>query len=393
MAYVSESDRPLFTSLQYCIRCGMPSTEEGLTFDEMRICTLCRSSEQKMRISWKERDEALRDILSRYRGRDPRNYDCIVPISGGKDSAFQLYLLTHVYGMKPLAVTFSHNWFSPTGEYNLRWCLDTFRVDHVMFTPNRDVIGRIARRSLEMIGDSCWHCHAGVGAFPFQVAVRFGIPLLVWGESAAEMSGMADYEKLLECNRDYYATLSPRFEAPALVCDYLSEQDLTPFHMPSVEEIARVGVVGIHIGNYVFWDHERQMEFLRDRFGWREDHVEGTYKCYKSVECRMPGVHDFTKFLKRGFGRATDHVAQDVRAGLMTLEEGWGLIRENDPARPGALDEYLRITGYSEAQFYEIMDGHRRQIELAHGGPTRDEIEAALADSRETEVRARRDGR
>ncbi|MDD5436320.1 MAG: N-acetyl sugar amidotransferase, partial [Candidatus Omnitrophica bacterium] len=116
---------------------------------------------------------------------------------------------------------------------------------------------------------------------------------------------------------------------------------------------------GIYLGDYIFWDDERQTEFVRDNFGWREDNVEGTYKRYKSVECKMAGVHDYSKFVKRGFGRGTDHASQDVRVGLLTREEGFELAKKHDTERPGALDEYLRITGYTEKEFEKILKGKR----------------------------------
>ena len=379
MSYVSDPSRPMFNSLQYCLRCGMPSSERGLTFDEMGICNICRSSEQKMHIDWAAKERELRKALDGYRNRPGTAYDCIVPISGGKDSAFQLYLLTHVYDMKPLAVTFSHNWFSETGAKNLRWCLETFNVDHIMFTPARNLVNRCARHSLGMIGDSCWHCHAGVGAFPLQTAVRYNIPLIIWGESEAELSGQGEYEALVAYDRDYFTKVSAQFEHHEMVTDNLSQRDLSPFALPTWEDIDRVGVVGLHIGNYVFWDAERQVEFLREQFGWSEDEVQGTYKCYKSVECQMPGVHDYTKFLKRGYGRATDHTALDIRAGLMTREEANRLVREFDPKRPEALDHYLEITGYTEEEFYRIMEEQRAKVDVV----SREEISAALEDHRQ----------
>ena len=121
------------------------------------------------------------------------NYDCLVPISGGKDSAFQLHILTKVYGMKPLAVTFSHNWFTDVGNYNLWNILEKLNVDHLMFTPNRGLVNKIAKQSLYMIGDSCWHCRAGIGSFPLQAAIKFQIPLIIWGESFAEAGNKGSY--------------------------------------------------------------------------------------------------------------------------------------------------------------------------------------------------------
>ena len=126
-----------------------------------------------------------------------------------------------------------------------------------------------------------------------------------------------------------------------------------------MEELERVGVVGIHLGDYIFWDGERQVEFIKKEYDWREDNVEGTYKGYKSVECRMSGVHDYSKFLKRGFGRTTDHVSQDVRAGLLTRDEGFELINKIEAERPKGLDYYLSITGLTEEQFKEILVAQR----------------------------------
>ena len=104
---------------------------------------------------------------------------------------------------------------------------------------------------------------------------------------------------------------------------------------------------------------------MRDKFAWREDKVEGTYKGYKSVECRMAGVHDYTKFHKRGFGRGTDHASFDVRAGLLTREEGFELARKHDTERPKALDYYLEITGFSEEEFEAILADHRDKLGIS----------------------------
>lgn len=334
----------------------MPETQEGIKFDEMGVCQACQSSEHKIHINWVEREKTLRKILEEAKAKAEKNYDCIVPISGGKDSTFQLHVLVKVYKMKPLAVTFSHNWFSETGWYNLQNTLQQFDVDHIMFTPNRNLVNNLSKRSLERIGDTCWHCHAGVGAFPLQVAVKFKIPLLIWGESIAESSGRASYyNPVHRFDRDYFTKVSAKLKPSEMVCDYLKEKDLYPFEVPSVEEIETAGVFGIHLGDYTFWDEERQMEFVRDTYGWRETEIEGAYKRYKSAECIMAGMHDFTCYLKRGYGRSTCQASSDVRNGLLTRDEGFKLIRRHDQERPGALDYYLKITGQSEDQFYEVM--------------------------------------
>lgn len=357
--------KPLFSNMKYCLRCCMPESNEGIKFDEMGMCQACQSAEHKIHIDWTVRERELRGILDKYKALN-RDYDCIIPISGGKDSTFQLHVLTKVYGMRALAVTFSHTWFSETGKYNLQNCLDKFDVDHIMFSPSRSLVERLARQSLFKIGDACWHCHSGVGAFPLQIAVKYQIPLLIWGESIAEMSGRATYrDPVRKFDRDYFTKVSAKRYPEEMVSENISLREMSAFRLPSVEDIERLGVVGIHLGDFIFWDDERQMEFVRDVYDWREDKVEGTYKRYKSVECKMAGVHDYTKFLKRGFGRATDHASADVRAGLLTRAEAFELAKQHDSERPDALDWYLKITGFTEEEFNSVMAEHRRALNIA----------------------------
>lgn len=375
--------RPLLEGLQYCTRCCIPETQEGVNFDEMGVCQACRSAEQKMHINWQEREKELAQILKTAKAKAGNNYDCIVPISGGKDSMFQVHVITQVYGMKPLAVTFNHNWYSETGWYNLQNCLETFNIDHIMFTPNRDLVNRLARHSICGMGDTCWHCHAGVGAFPLHIAAKFNIPLIIWGESLAESSGRASFfNPVCKFDREYFLRVSAKLRPEDMICEYLSSKDLYPFELPSIDECERVGIYGIYLGDYLFWDEERQTEFLRDTYGWRETEMEGTYKRYKGAECIMTGMHDFTCYLKRGYGRATFHASLDVRNGLLTREEGFELANFYDQQRPQALDYYLKITGYTEKEFYEVMHSQclsvLKDVELPVNKKTRQNQEKIL---------------
>ena len=150
------------SDLKYCNRCAMPDTNEGMVFDENGICQACFSSEQKMHINWSDRRKTLEDLLASTKQKAADNnshYDCILPISGGKDSTYQLHVLVNVYKLRVLAVTFSHNWYSKIGFYNLINCLEQFNVDHIQFTPSRSTVNLSAKKSLAAIGDACWHCH------------------------------------------------------------------------------------------------------------------------------------------------------------------------------------------------------------------------------------------
>ena len=356
---MSDYGKPPFSELKYCRRCCMPDTTEKMTFDDMGICQICQSSEQKIHINWAEREKELKRILEDAKKNSGNNYDCIVGISGGKDSYFQLHVLTRVYGMNPLAVTFFHNWYNETGEQNLINALETFNVDHLRFTPKRNTINKLAKKSLYSIGDACWHCHAGIGNFVLQTAIRYNIPLIVWGESTAEESGKATYYEPQKFDRLYFLKTSAKKTAEEMADNDISIKELNPYVIPSQKECDRVGIKGIYLGDYMFWDDERQTEFIRDTYGWQEKDVEGTYKRYKSNGCVMTGVHDYMKFIKRGFGRATDHVSRDVRTGLLTREEGFELVKKYETKRPEALDYYLKITGLTEEEFMKGLKNLR----------------------------------
>ena len=175
--------------IRYCNRCCFPATMDDISFDKLGICKSCQSSEDKMSIDWKQREKKFRKLVNIAKKKSKSNYDCVLPISGGKDSFFQAHILVKKYGLKPLAVTFSHNWYTEVGVYNLHRCLEVFNLDHIQFTPARKLVNKLAKKSISAIGDSCWHCHSGVGAFPLQIATKFNIPLLVWGESVSENDG------------------------------------------------------------------------------------------------------------------------------------------------------------------------------------------------------------
>jgi N-acetyl sugar amidotransferase len=341
----------------------MPETQDGQAFDDMGFCNVCRSAEQKMRINWMERRSALERILENAREENKDNpYDCLIPISGGKDSTFQLHVLVKEYGMRPLAVTFSHNWFNSTGVFNLLNSLEQFDVDHLMFTPKRTQVNKLAKKSLSEIGDACWHCHAGVGAFPLRMALEYGIKLIIWGESAAESSSRGTYkDPIMKFDQDYFKKVSAKVSVDKMADSDLPLSELSVYQQPDNDSYSLAGIQGIHLGDYIFWDEERQTEFVKETYGWKETNIEGTYKRYKSAECIMPGVHDFACYLKRGYGRASFHASNDVRAGLVTREEAFEELVPMDQIEPNALSYYSKITGITREEFIDIVGNQKHE--------------------------------
>ena len=335
--------------LQYCTRCCLPETMEGITFDDFGVCTPCRSSEEKMHINWKDKQSELIEILNKSKNKN--YYDCLLPISGGKDSTFQAYVLDKVYKINSLAVTHGTNWMSLTGRYNLENCINKFNLDHLFFLPNRNTINKVAKRSPELIGDACWHCHIGTQTFPMQTAVKWQIPLMIYGESIAERDGRGSYKKILKPEEKYYYGLnvSAKVEPVKYVDKDIKYSEVQIWNYPSKQEMIESQIIYLHLGDYIFWDEQKQTEFIINQFAWKiNNRVENTYKGYKSNECIMAGVHDYLNFIKRGVGRATLHASDDVRRGLIKRDEAINLIKEYDPQRPHALDYFLKITDLKE---------------------------------------------
>lgn len=349
--------------LRYCTRCCLPETMEGISFDDMGICVPCRSSEEKMHIDWTERRARLDEIIDGV--RSDTYYDCMLPMSGGKDSAYQAHLLRQEFGVTALAVTHGQNWLSVVGRYNLENCLQQFDLDHLVFNMNRRVINAMARKSLGAIGDACWHCHIGAGTFPVLTALAWEIDLMCYGESIAESDGRGSYHGRAEASLFYNLEVSARVTAQSMADSPAELARMSAWVYPDRHALKQTRVRYIHLGDYFFWDEERQVEFVKRHYGWMEANVENAFKGFKSVECVMAGVHDYANFIKRGIGRSTVQASTDVRRGVLTREEGFELAKAYDSQRPHALDFYLQLTGLSEGEFEDSLRTARARSTFA----------------------------
>lgn len=348
--------------MRYCTRCLLPeSAAVKLTFDEKGVCSACRVEEEKKKIDWKKRFQEFKTILEEYRSKDGSNYDCIIPVSGGKDSHFQVHIVKNVLGFNPLLVTFNHEWNTEAGIRNLTNMVTKFGCDHVRFTPNPKIIPKLARKALKTQGDPCWHCHAGIYTYPVQVAVKYNIPLIVWGEQGfLDLGGMYSLYDKVEMTKKFRKEHGMRgYDAEDMVDEEegITLSDLKWAIYPSDEEIERVGVRGIYMGNYVPWDAKKQAEEMIEKYGFETRKFQRTYNTYWDVECwHDNGMHDYLKFLKFGYGRTTDHANKDIRFGRMTREEGIEMVEKYDALRPDDLDMFLEFVGMTEEEFLKSID-------------------------------------
>jgi len=355
--------------MNYCRRCVLPEVAVNIVFDDEGICSACRVAEEFEKLTpefWQEREEKFRELVESYRRPDQDNYDCIVAVSGGKDSYWQAYLIKEVYGLNPLLVTYHGNNYMPEGQGNLDRMRDVLGVDHLVFGPSVDTLKKLNRLCFKKMGDMNWHAHAGIKIVPIIAAVKLGIPLVVWGETTWSIAGMFSPDDYVEYNKRTVLEHDLRGYDWRDMLDEeegIEPKDLVWLRFPTDEEIAEIGVRGIYIGNFFEWDPNTHASLMQKKYGFEyaRQPFARTYRTMSNLDdMHENGIHDYMKYAKFGYGRASDHASKDIRLGVMTREEGIEIVRKYEGAKPRMdLDRWLNYVGMSEEEFDRIADGFR----------------------------------
>jgi N-acetyl sugar amidotransferase len=353
--------------MQYCTKCVYPSLSAvALQFDEQGVCSGCRTSAQKRTIDWDERERMLRNLLDQHRTTDGSNYDCIIPVSGGKDSYYQTHVISKIFGLNPLLVTYHGNNYMQEGTYNLERMREVFRVDHLIFRPSVEVLKKLNRLAFQKMGDMNWHAHVGIYTYPAIVAVKYRVPVLIWGEHGrTEVGGMYNLNDFIEMTAKYvreHASRGFTWEDMVEETENLRPSDLLWLQYPSDDELFGLDIRGIHLSNYVEWKPNEHAQMMIDLYGWRpaQQPFDRTYRSISNLDdMHENGAHDYLKFIKFGYGRCSDHASKDIRSGLISRVEGVELVRKYDHVRPRDLDRWLAYVGMTEETWDLTCDTFR----------------------------------
>jgi N-acetyl sugar amidotransferase len=350
--------------LTYCKRCVMPSTKPDLHLDADGVCNACRAYENRKTVDWDARYVELQTVLERYRKRDGSNWDCIVPVSGGKDSTYQVVRMLQM-GLNPLCVTSTTCDLSDIGRANIE-NLKHLGVDYIEVSPNPLVRAKLNRVGLKQVGDISWPEHVGIFTIPVRAAVQFNVPLIIWGENSQnEYGGPAAAAGNNVLNRrwleEFGGLLGMR------VTDLVGQEGIEQKHLlnyiyPTDDELARVGVTGLFLGHYIPWDGLSNA-LIAGANGFRtfDRTVEGSMVNYENLDNHHTGIHDYFKFLKFGFGRATDIACLHIRRDRLTRQDGLDAVRKLDGRFPWTylgkpLDKILEPLEMSVDEFIAICD-------------------------------------
>ena len=350
--------------IRYCRRCVMPETKPDIIFDEEGVCSACVHFAGRTSVDWDARRAELDAILQQYRSPNGDNYDCIIPVSGGKDSTYQTIRMLEL-GMNPLCVTATTDKLSDLGRRNIE-NLKRLGVDYIEVTPNPLVRRRINRLALTKVGDISWPEHVLIFTIPVRLAVQLRVPLIVWGENSQNEYGgpaTAAQDRVLTRRwlEEFGGLLGLRV-SDLIGVEGIAARDLIQYRYPSDEALSDVGVTGVFLGYFMPWDGWGNA-LISQAHGFESyPHlVEGSLVNYENLDNVQTGIHDYFKFLKYGFGRATDLACMQVRRGRLSREDAIRLVSLHDGRFPAnylgyPIEEVLHEIDMTLDEFNSVCD-------------------------------------
>lgn len=316
----------------YCKRCLYPDTKPHLFFNEKGICSACINFDKRSKIIWADRKKSFIKLIKNNKSNS--NYDCIIPVSGGKDSTYQVIKCLE-YGLRPLCVTATTDDLSLLGRENLE-NIKKLGVDCIEVTVNPNIRKKINKFTLKMIGDISWPEHVLIFTVPVRVAINYNIRLIVWGENSQNEYGgpeNAAKKNILDSMwLQEFGGLGGLRVSDLIDSGEFKKEELLLYQYPGMKELRKSKIIGIFLGHYFPWDGNEN-KIIAEKYGFKSwpKNIEGSLVNYENLDNYQTGIHDYFCFLKFGFGRAT------AQASV--------LIRRNKISRLKALEKVKRIEG------------------------------------------------
>jgi N-acetyl sugar amidotransferase len=349
--------------MRYCKACVLPDTRPNLSLDAEGICNACRSHGSKPDIDWPARSNAFRELCAQLQQRTS-GYDCLIPVSGGKDSTWQV-VLSLEHGLRPLAVTWRTPARTAIGQRNLD-NLIALGVDHIDYQISPKVESRFMLKALERFGSTAIPMHLALFNIPLKIAARFQIPLVVWGENSAFEYGSANEAHTgFKLDRAWYRTYGVTHGTSAAdwIDADLTEKDLAGYFGPDPDELEAQGVRAVFLGWYFPWDPETSLAVAKAH-GFQSDPggARTGYYNYADIDDDFISIHHWLKWYKFGFTRLFDNLSLEIRNGRMTRAQAVQIIRERGDQTPHAdIEKFCAFAGISKARFMAICEGFRNR--------------------------------
>ena len=345
------------------------SKKSGMPIENDGLCAACHYSTKKdLNIDWDIREKKLLKMLDKYRRNDGR-YDCIISGSGGKDSVTQAHLLKYKYGMNPLTVTYSPLLYTEVGWRNIRNWIYVGGFDNYLFTPNGKVASILSKEALINLYHPMQPFKFGIKAFAAKMAMKFDIPLVIYGEPYAEY-GSEDNNATdsPSYSEDWYVNDKKNIYLGGLSSDEIKEKyklsdiDLMPYMPIRSHEIKEHKISVEFLGWYVKWDPQEIYYYASENCGYEPNtkRTDGTYGRYSGIDEKFEWIHYYTHYIKYGIGRCRFETSQEIRNQHITRDEGILLCKRFEGEIPYTyLNDCLDFMEISENQFWKITDKYR----------------------------------
>jgi N-acetyl sugar amidotransferase len=347
--------------LNYCKTCILPNTRPNLVLDEEGVCNACRSHNSKVEIDWPQREQDFRNVVDHAKSGSS-GYDCIIPVSGGKDSTWQVVKCLE-YGLNPLAVTWKTPARTEIGAKNLA-NLVSLGVDHIDYQVNPHVERLFMYKAFERFGSTAIPMHMALFNIPLNIATKFEIPLVVWGENSAfEYGSTEDATKGVKLDDNWLNSFGVTHGTTAKnwVCDELTKRELTPYFGPGSGQLEEKNILAVFLGYYFQWDPEITRKVaLEHGFQVRPGGPKTGYYDYADIDDDFISIHHYIKWYKFGFTRLFDNLSLEIRNNRISREDALAILREKGEQKP---DEDIKkacdFMGISENRFCGVIEHFR----------------------------------
>jgi N-acetyl sugar amidotransferase len=352
-------------TIEFCKCCTHPNTRPRITFNEEGICNGCLHDEKKKVLDWEAKEAELKAIIAEALAKSPnRQYDCIIPVSGGKDSHWQTWYAINTLKLKPLCINVQPSLASPSAAKNLSNIAEKLGVDLLCFTPNPQVYNELMAIMFERFGDPFPPFLHAVFSYIAQIALEKNIPVILHGENGdVEYGGSSAPEYTKLDNKGVNARIQSdkrNYKQPAEWTYYgFSKEQIACFQEPADEDLKKAGIQRLFLSDYTPWSNNHHLHVALNVIGGFETDKQravGGYTYGYSTDDALYDVYIWMLWPKFGFGRATKYTTKDIHEGKINREKALELVRLYDGEFPWeAFDRFCQITNLSEERFWDAV--------------------------------------
>jgi len=346
--------------MKRCKKCLMANTKPGLILDDQGICQACRHYAMRASRDYNQRFEDLRTLTGKFKRTDGY-YDCLMAVSSGKDSHFQVYIMKELLGMNPLLVS-AGDPFTKTkaGQHNLNNITESFGCDMIVLNLNPALVRKMVRIAFEELGSPTWPIDRAIYTFPIRMAINMKIPLVIYGENVSYEYGGVLLQETYSAKDQINNDVAKKVDFSLWTEHGISQREMNMLFYPSAEEIAAAELEPIYLSYFIPWDGYRNYQIAK-QYGFRdlthEWHREGYIEHYDQIDSIAYLMNVWMKYPKFGFARVTDVVGYWIRSGKISREQGAALIKSHDhKLDQKVLDDFLKFTGYSDKELWDRVE-------------------------------------